>query len=180
MGVATGDDQGENRRFGRLLPPRVFQQNGMDVTFEMIHGDERLAQREGQRFGIGDADQQRAGESGAAGDGDCVNILEANVSLSKRSAHHGDDIPQVLARGEFGDDSAEERMSGNLRGHDIGEGLATAANHRCRRFVAGAFDSQNEAGARARVDFGGISRSRLRSGIHIFNIRGAGVAAWPG
>ncbi len=44
----------------------------MDVTFQVVDGDERLAEPECQRLGEGDADQQRSSEAGARGDGDGV------------------------------------------------------------------------------------------------------------
>jgi len=49
-----------------------LHQHRVDVAFEVVDGDERLGQPEGQRLGEGDADQQSAGEPGAFGDSDGV------------------------------------------------------------------------------------------------------------
>ena len=59
MGVAAGDDQGEHGKLQlvvALLP--FFQQHGVNVAFEMVDGDQRLVEGEGQSFGVADADEQ--------------------------------------------------------------------------------------------------------------------------
>ncbi len=53
----------------------VFQQDGVDVAFEVVDGDERLAEGPGQGLGVADADEQGAGEAGAFGDGDGVQVM---------------------------------------------------------------------------------------------------------
>jgi hypothetical protein len=53
----------------------------MDVSFEVVHGDERLVQAEGHRLGITDADQQRACESGTLRHGDCVELIACDVCI---------------------------------------------------------------------------------------------------
>src|SRR5256885_7538290 len=56
-GVATGDDEADRGKFGYEVRLVGFQKNGVYVAFEMVDGNERLAQRLGQGFGIGDADE---------------------------------------------------------------------------------------------------------------------------
>ena len=76
VGVAARDDQGE----GGLVVAGVeaiggrslFEEDGVDVAFKMIDGDEREALGEGEGFGVGDADEECAGEAGAGGNGDGV------------------------------------------------------------------------------------------------------------
>jgi hypothetical protein len=75
------------------------QQNGVDVTLKMVYGDERLAESEGQRLGIGDSDQQCARQAGAFCDRDCVQIGEADAGFVQCRTHHGNDIAQMFARG---------------------------------------------------------------------------------
>ena len=62
----------------------VLQEDGVDVAFEVVDGDERLAEAEGQGFGVGDADEQRADEAGAFGDGDGVEIVRVVTSRLRR------------------------------------------------------------------------------------------------
>ena len=47
-------------------------EDGVDVAFEVVDGDEGFVEAEGEGLGVGDADQQRAGQAGALGDGDGV------------------------------------------------------------------------------------------------------------
>jgi hypothetical protein len=47
----------------------------MNVSFEVIDRDQRQAAGEGQSLGVGDANQQRAGEAGAGRDRDGIEIV---------------------------------------------------------------------------------------------------------
>ena len=74
MGMSAGNhqsQQGKAQVAVSLLA--LFEQDGMNVTFEMINRNQRLFQRERQRFGVADADQERSGKARALGDGDCVD-----------------------------------------------------------------------------------------------------------
>ena len=44
------------------------------MPFEVVHADHRASQRRGQRAGDAGADQQRAGQAGAARVGDDVDV----------------------------------------------------------------------------------------------------------
>jgi len=115
----------------------------VDVTFEVVDGDERFLQREGERLGVGDADEQGAGESGAFGDGDGVEVGECEAGAGDGLAHDGDDVAQVLARGELRHDAAEDGVHLHLRGDDVGEDLRARAHDGCGGLVAGAFDAED-------------------------------------
>ena len=73
----------------------------MDVTLKMIDGDQRLAQGEGQRLGVGHTDQQCSRQAGAFGDRDGIEIGEADAGFGQRGADDGNDVAQMLAGGEF-------------------------------------------------------------------------------
>ena len=53
----------------------------MNVTLEMVDGNQRLVQGEGQRLGVGDPDQERTRQAGALGDRDGVEIGEADAGF---------------------------------------------------------------------------------------------------
>ena len=60
-----------------VLIPFLFalvEQDGMDVAFDVVYGDERNVLRVGESLCIGDADQQSAGESGARCYSDGVDV----------------------------------------------------------------------------------------------------------
>ena len=121
----------------------------MDVAFEVVDTDERKVGAEGQGLGEGDADQQSSGEAWAFGDGDGFEIAVADTGLVHGFADDGEDGAEVFAGGQFGDDAAVVGMD-ELRGDDVGECVAAAADDGCRGFVAGAFDAENEAGGHYR------------------------------
>ncbi len=91
MGMSAGDDQrqGGNRlpRMWQVQPGdlslratgahqfALLQQHGVNVAFEMIHRDERLAQPKRERLGVGDPYQERAGQPWAFRDGNGIDIL---------------------------------------------------------------------------------------------------------
>ena len=137
MGVASGDDEGEEREFHRGIgcAGGRFHQDGVDVAFEVVDGDQGLVEAEGEGFGVGDADQEGSGEAGAFGDGDGVEVGEGDGSLARCEgfADDGDDVAEVFAGGEFGDDSAVVGVEGHLRGDDVGEGLRCRDGRRRRR-----------------------------------------------
>jgi hypothetical protein len=69
----------------------------MDVPLQMIHRDQRQPGGEGQGLGVGNADQQRAGQARAAGYGDGVQIGESHAGLGQCGTDHGNNGAQMLA-----------------------------------------------------------------------------------
>ncbi len=121
------------------------------MAFEVVDGDEGLVEAEGEGFGVGDADEEGAGEAGAVGDGDGVEVAAVGDAGSAHGgADDGDDVAEVLAGGEFGDDAAVVGVDGDLRGDDVREDFAAGADDGGGGLVAGAFDAEDEAGCRAR------------------------------
>ena len=122
----------------------------------MVDGDERLAEREGEGLGVADADEQRAGEAGAFGDGDGVEVCDdADAGFAEGGVDDGDDGAEVLAGGELGDDAAVGGVDGDLRGDDVRELAGAALDDGGGGLVAGALDTQDEAGSAS-------ARSRIR------------------
>ena len=119
----------------------------MDVAFKVVDGDEGQALGKGEGFGVGDANEERSGEAGTAGDGDGVEVGEGDVGLGQGGAHDGDDGAEMLAAGQLGDDSAIAGVGGDLGGDDRGEDASAALDHGRGGLVAGGFDTEDEAGA---------------------------------
>jgi hypothetical protein len=114
MRVATGNDQGQRSAIPQLEHFAMRQQDSVDVTLKMVYGDERLAESEGQRLGVGNANQQSARQTRPLGDRDRVQIGEADAGLIQRRADHRNDIAQMFARGKFWNHTAIRRMDGDL------------------------------------------------------------------
>ena len=121
----------------------------MDVTFEVVDGDERLVETEAEGLGVGDANQKCTGEARAFGDGYGVEIGERYVGTRQCLADDRDDIAQVFAGGEFGNDATVVRMEGHLRGNDVGKRGGASAYDGSGGLVAGAFDAQYQTFAEA-------------------------------
>ena len=115
MCVPSRDNQSEHGKLQlviALLP--LFQQNRMDVTFEMVDGNQRLVEGEGQSLGVADAHKQRSGKAGSLGDRDRIDRVESLVGLSQRLTDDRHDRPQMLARRQLRNHAAVGLMRGNL------------------------------------------------------------------
>ena len=132
VGVASADDESERREFGF----GVFKEDGVDVAFEVVDGDEGDFAGEGEGLGEGDADEEGADEAGALSDGDGV---DGDVGLGEGLLDDGDDGAEVFAGGEFGNDAAETLVGIELGGDDGGENLASVGDDGGGRFVTGGF-----------------------------------------
>jgi poly(A) polymerase len=166
----------------------------VDVAFEVVDGDQRLVEAEGEGFSVGDADQQCTGQARAFGDGDCVEIGEGDWMSGRRAgaghrfANDRNDVAQVFARGELGDDTAVVRMQRHLRGDDVRERSGAGADDSGCGLVAGAFDAEDQAGSTAFAHLSiigvdvmnqGIDNSRYRAAREIVAaLRGAGHQAY--
>ena len=110
----------------------------------MVDADDRLAERVAQRLGGLDADEQRAHQARAGGDGDAVEVGELDAGLGGRATQDRHDGGDVLARRHLGHDAAVLRVHLDLRRHDVGTDPASVLDDRRGSFVAGGFDSENE------------------------------------
>ncbi len=140
MGVASADDEGDE---GVGVGERRVHEDGVDVAFEVVDGDEGEVGSEGEGFGEADADEERAGEARAFGDGDGGEVGVLDARALHGFADDGDDGAEVFARGEFGDDAAVVAVD-ELRGDHVGEDFVAVADDGGGGLVAGAFDTEDE------------------------------------
>src|SRR6202023_2527779 len=91
--------QGKTQVAVSLLP--LFEQHRVNVTFEVVDGNQRLLQSKRQRLGVTDADQQGSGQPWPLGNGNRVNRLVASTRIRQRLANHWNDGAQMLARCQF-------------------------------------------------------------------------------
>src|SRR5581483_9973678 len=144
MRMAAGDDEGEHGKSEIVISLlALLEKNGVDVTFKVIDGDERLVESKGKSLGVADADQQRAGESGTLRDRESIDGLVGSRGVGESFAHNGNDGLKVFARSELGNDSAIRLVRGDLREDDVGDDLLAGADDGGGGFVAGAFNAEN-------------------------------------
>ena len=124
----------------------VGQPRRQRMGFEVIDGDQRLAERGGQRLGGGQPDQHAPDQAGAGRGGDGIDIAQRDAGLA---AGLGDDVVEIAhmgARRQFGHDAAKGGVFIQLRAHDIGNDHAPAGivahNDGRGGFVAAGLDAQ--------------------------------------
>jgi len=120
-----------------------IQEDGVDVAFQMVDGDEGQVVGEGESFGVGDADQKRSRETGTAGDRDGVEICEGDVGLGESGADNGNDGAEMLAACQFGDNASIAGVGGDLGSDDGAEGARAALDNGGGGLVAGGFDGED-------------------------------------
>ena len=122
----------------------VFEQNGVDVTFQVVHADQRLAEGKRQRFAIDESDQERADQSRPFGDGEGVHGADGQVGLPAGLLDHRLNLAQMFAGGEFGDHASIFFVGQNLGGHDAGTNFRAVRHHRRGRFIATGFNAEHQ------------------------------------
>ena len=114
---AAGGSQTEEGRLERLRREEV----GGDVALQVIDRDQRQAAGGGDRLRGRDADQEGADQPRPDRDRDRLDLVERHPGLLQRGADDRRRQLQVMARGDLGDDAAEARVGGGLRGDHVGE-----------------------------------------------------------
>jgi len=143
--VASAGDEREGREFDGGAALAGFEQDGLNVAFDVVDGDEGDVGGEGDGFGVGEADEESARESGARCGGDGAEIGPGSAGTFEGFADHRDDCAEMFAGGEFGDDAAVSGVEFELAGDDVREDARTVFEDGGGGFVAGAFDCE-EAG----------------------------------
>ena len=114
-----------------------------DVGGEVVDAVDRLAEADRQRLGRGDADEQRAGQAGAAGHGDRVDVVQPDAGglagpLDGR--HHR---LEVGPAGDLGHDAAEAGVLLDAAGDRVGE-QRVPADDADTGLVAGGLDAEDQ------------------------------------
>jgi len=138
-----------------------IEQDRVNVAFQMIDRDQRLVERERQRFGIGDPDQQSARESRTLGYGDGIDRFVGTLRFRQSLAHHRNNRPQMLARSQLGHNSSIRLMSRDLRSHNVRNHLSARTHHRRSGFVARAFNAKNVGVGHVPILLENVSTNRM-------------------
>ncbi len=111
MGMAAGNDQGQRASLAQLT---VRHQDGVNVSLQVVDGQERFVQGKGQRLGVSNSNQQCSGQARSLGDGNGVEIPEVDAGFVQRRPNDWHDIAQMFPRGEFRHHSTIGRMDRDL------------------------------------------------------------------
>ena len=110
----------------------------MQVSFDVVDGDQGHAQRLRDALGGVEADNERRRESRSVGHGNGVD----RVALHRVADDLGD-LLDMGARGDLRNDAAIRLMKRNLRVDDIRENLVSVPDHRRGSLVATGFNAQD-------------------------------------
>ena len=117
------------------------------MAFEVVDPDERLAVDPGQGLGEVDADQERAGQARAVGDGHRVDVADGHAGVGQRLVEDRHDPAQVGPGGDLRDDAARRGVEGHLAGDDVGVDPPAALDQGDAGLVAGRLDGQDQGPA---------------------------------
>jgi hypothetical protein len=114
------------------------------MCLHVMNGQEGEIQCEGQGLGEFRPNQQGADQAGGLRKGDGREVFHFAAGFLHGGVHHGDDVLDMGAAGEFGDYAAVLLVD-LLGGNNIGEDRSVPAD-RATRFVTGRFDGQDGHG----------------------------------
>ena len=136
--VAAGHAQRQERR----LQLRERQIIRGDVAADMMHRNERHAQRVGDGLGEAQPHQNRADQARRVGDRHRVDVPLRHARVRERLVRQRGNGLDVLARGDLRHHAAVERVHIRLRRDGVREHAPPVLDDRHRGLVAGGFKSQ--------------------------------------
>ncbi|OIQ78955.1 beta-galactosidase YesZ [mine drainage metagenome] len=139
----------EQRNEGEIQR-RVRQQRRQQMTFEVVHAQQRPVGGQRQRRGQPGTDQQRAGQTGTLRVGDHVDVAQRAAGVGQRALHQRQRARDVVARRQLRDDAAVIAVHRDLRVQRVGEQPVRAVVDCHAGLVARRF--QAEHAQRHRVD----------------------------
>jgi len=141
--VAARNDEADGGKFRDDSGLVSLEKDRVDVSFEVIDGNERFAEGLRESFGISDSHQERTNETRALCHAHGVDVGEIEAGLGKCFADDWDDLAEVFARGKFRYDSAVFAMNIDLGSDDAGEDFAAVGDDGGGGFVARRFDAED-------------------------------------
>ena len=97
----------------------MLEDDGFDVSDEVIHGDDGPIERRGQRLRKRDADQQRSHETRSLRHGQGVDVAPTPAAVLQRALGDTADVANVLARRDLRHHAAPLPMNLDLRRDDV-------------------------------------------------------------
>ena len=113
------------------------------MAFEMVDGDEGLLLDKCEGFGRGVPDQKGAGEAGPGGGGEEIDLFECDVRLSQCLGEDRPHLEEMVAGGDFGDDTSVGAMEIDLSRDLAGKDLAVLVQDGHGGLVAARLDGEN-------------------------------------
>src|SRR5215469_5416485 len=115
----------------------------MNVALQMIHRQQGLSECFGERFAIGNADEQRTHKPGSLGYADGVHFVEAQHGFGQSPTHHRNDLTKMFARGQLRDHTAVLAVNIDLRSYHTGEDPVAIDDDRSSGLVTRRLNPEN-------------------------------------
>ena len=103
-GMAPGDDQADA---GVDLAVGKSELAGVKVAFQVVDGDKRDVEREGQRLGRGQSYHEGADQPRSRRDRDHSQVAQGHSRPAQGLVDHGQNLPDVGSRGDLRNHPAE-------------------------------------------------------------------------
>ena len=110
------------------------------MAFQMIDGDKRFVQSQGQSFGRHDADDDPPDEAGTGRSGNCVDVLQLYAGAFDAEFDYLVNMFKMRTGGNFGNHASESLMF-FLRKQTFAQNFALVADNGGGGFVTAAFYS---------------------------------------
>ena len=114
------------------------------MAFEMIDGDERLADRQGQPLADQKSDHYAADQPRTRGRRDRIDLTDGDIGLMQHLANQSRQDLDMGASGNFRNYAAKGAVRVVLPDHGLRQDLPIAANQRRGTVVARGFEGKNE------------------------------------
>ena len=148
LGVAARDQQGNERKLGRI----VAEKGGQQVPLQVVHAQSRLAQTGRQRAGQARPDQQRTGQARPPGVGHPVDLAQIERRLLEHLLNQRQGPANMVTTGQLRHDTAIGLMQIDLAVQGLrlehGKPSATGIDHSDSGFITARLDSQDNHGQR--------------------------------
>ncbi len=137
--------RGEQQQIGEVQI--VCQARCQRMRLEMVDGQDRLAETQGDGLARGQSHQDPADQARASSCGHSIEIGQADPRLFHRLADQPIEDIDMGAGGDFGNDAAKRTMLGDLRADPVRQDPAGAVPFKLDNgsggLVAGCFDTEN-------------------------------------
>ena len=114
------------------------------MPLQVVDANQRLAERQGQRFGSVDPADERSRQPGPVSNRHGVNVVQSGARVRQRAPQRWRQVAHVLPRRQLRHHPPVRRVQARLRRDDIRPQLPPVGHNAHGGFIAGSFNAQNQ------------------------------------
>ena len=138
-GVSPRYDEAHKGEVGR----RVFQEDGAEMSLQMVDSTERDVQGKGERLGGREAHEERSDQAGPTSDSKAFQITPPQAGVIHGFAQDGNDLLQVIPACQFGHNAPIGAVGFDLRVNYVGDNVPAVTQDRDSTIVTGTFNAKD-------------------------------------